>query len=109
MIGRGMVTDPGLALAIAHQLATGQGRAPGQGVPWSTLVALMQVFWLGVSARVATRHRAGRLKQWLNYMRRVYPEAQQAFDELRLVHDAAHIERWLALHTAPSQDLATAL
>jgi tRNA-dihydrouridine synthase C len=58
---------------------------------------------------VATRHRAGRLKQWLNYMRRVYPEAQQAFDELRLVHDAAHIERWLALHTAPSQDLATAL
>ena len=31
MIGRGMVTDPGLALAIAHQLATGQGRAPGQG------------------------------------------------------------------------------
>jgi tRNA-dihydrouridine synthase C len=109
MIGRGMVTDPGLALAIAHQLATGQGRAPGQGVPWSTLVALMQVFWLGVSARVATRHRAGRLKQWLNYMRRVYPEAQQAFDELRLVHDAAHIERWLALHTAPAQDLAPAL
>ena len=109
MIGRGMVTDPGLALAIAHQLATGQGRAPGQGVPWSTLVTLMQVFWLGVSARVATRHRAGRLKQWLNYMRRVYPEAQQAFDELRLVHDAGRIERWLALHTAPSRDLAPAL
>jgi tRNA-dihydrouridine synthase C len=56
------------------------------------------VFWQGVSARVATRHRAGRLKQWLNYMRRVYPEAQQAFDELRLVHDAGHIERWLASH-----------
>jgi len=25
------------------------------------------------------------------------------------VHDAAHIERWLALHTAPSQDFAPAL
>jgi hypothetical protein len=25
------------------------------------------------------------------------------------VHDAGHIERWLALHTAPSQDLALAL
>jgi tRNA-dihydrouridine synthase C len=58
---------------------------------------------------VASRHRAGRLKQWLNYMRRVYPEAQQAFDELRLVHDAAQIERWLALHTALAQDLAPAL
>jgi tRNA-dihydrouridine synthase C len=109
MIGRGMVTDPGLALAIAHHLATGQARAPGEGVAWSRLVALMQVFWLGVSARVATRHRAGRLKQWLNYMRRVYPEAQQAFDELRLVHDAGHIERWLAQHTASSPELAHAI
>jgi tRNA-dihydrouridine synthase C len=42
-------------------------------------------------------------------MRRVYPEAQQAFDEFRLVHDAGHIERWLSLHTAPVQDLAPAL
>ena len=76
---------------------------------WSSLVVLMQVFWQGVSARVATRHRAGRLKQWLNYMRRVYPEAHQAFDELRLVHDAAHIESWLAQHTASSTELAHAI
>ena len=95
MIGRGMVADPGLALAIAAHGASGDLLAPGQGVAWSRLVALMGVFWVGVSARVASRHRAGRLKQWLNYMRRVYPEAQQAFDELRLVHDAGHIERWL--------------
>ena len=64
----------------------------------------MQVFWDGISLRVATRHRAGRLKQWLNYMRRVYPEAQQAFDELRLVHDAAHIERWLKLQSVTGLD-----
>ena len=96
MIGRGMVTDPGLALAIAHQRRTGDAVLPGQGVAWTTLLDLMQIFWVGVSARVATRHRAGRLKQWLNYMRRVYPAAQQAFDELRLVHDAHKIEVWLA-------------
>lgn len=95
MIGRGMVADPGLALAIAHHEASGALLAPGQGVAWSRLVDLMAVFWVGVSARVASRHRAGRLKQWLNYMRRVYPEAQQAFDELRLVHDAGQIDRWL--------------
>ena len=96
MIGRGMVTDPGLALAIAHQRRTGDVLLPGQGVAWTTLLGLMQIFWVGVSARVATRHRAGRLKQWLNYMRRVYPAAQQAFDELRLVHDAHKIDVWLA-------------
>jgi tRNA-dihydrouridine synthase C len=96
MIGRGMVTDPGLALAIARQRRTGEVLLPGQGVAWATLLDLMQIFWCGVSARVATRHRAGRLKQWLNYMRRVYPAAQQAFDELRLVHDAHQIDVWLA-------------
>ncbi len=96
MVGRGMVTDPGLALAIARHRATGEALLPGQGVAWSRLQALMLVFWQGVSARVATRHRAGRLKQWLNYMRRVYPQAQQAFDTLRLVHDAHQIDQWLA-------------
>jgi len=96
MIGRGMVTDPGLALAIAHQARTGEALMPGQAVAWTTMLDLMQIFWSGVSARVATRHRAGRLKQWLNYMRRVYPAAQQAFDELRRVHDAHKIEVWLA-------------
>jgi tRNA-dihydrouridine synthase C len=59
----------------------------------------MQVFWVGIGLRVATRHRSGRLKQWLNYMRRVYPQAQQAFDALRLVHDASEIDRWLQQQT----------
>ncbi|PUE49481.1 tRNA dihydrouridine(16) synthase DusC [Limnohabitans sp. 2KL-1] len=104
MIGRGMVADPGLAFAIAQHGATGDKLAPGQGVAWSRIAGLMQVFWDGISLRVATRHRAGRLKQWLNYMRRVYPEAQQAFDELRLVHDAAHIERWLKLQSVTGLD-----
>jgi tRNA-dihydrouridine synthase C len=44
---------------------------------------------------VAARHRAGRLKQWLNYLRRSYPEAQAAFDELRLVHESARIQAWI--------------
>ena len=63
---------------------------------WSQIVGLMRLFWQGISLRVAPRHRAGRLKQWLNYLRRVYPEAQEAFDQLRLMHDPAKIEQWLA-------------
>ncbi|MGE0348975.1 tRNA dihydrouridine synthase [Hydrogenophaga sp.] len=85
MIGRGMVTDPGLALAIK-----GQG-----GVPWAVLPPLFQLFWQQVSARVERRHRAGRLKQWLNYLRRRYPQAQAAFDELRLLNEPVAIEAWL--------------
>ena len=88
MIGRGMVTDPGLALAIK-----GQG-----GVPWSQIPPLLATFWTQVSARVDRRHRAGRLKQWLNYLRKRYPQAQVAFDELRQSNDPVHVEAWLQVH-----------
>lgn len=95
MIGRGMVSDPGLALAIARHDA-GQNIEDSRAVPWSVIAGLMQLFWLGVSQRVAPRHRSGRLKQWLNYLRKAYPEAQLAFDELRLIHDPAQMAQWLA-------------
>ena len=91
MIGRGLVSDPGLALAIARRTS-----AEGAGqVPWSVIRALMPGFWDNICSRVAARHRAGRLKQWLNYLRRTYPEAQTAFDELRLLHDSQRIQDWV--------------
>jgi tRNA-dihydrouridine synthase C len=40
-------------------------------------------------------------------MRRVYPEAQQAFDELRLVHDAGQIERWFQKQAMPADEQST--
>ncbi len=89
MIGRGLVTDPGLGLAIRGQAG---------GVPWQDMLPLLNLFWQRVCSRVERRHRAGRLKQWLNYLRKTYPEAQAAFDELRVSNDPAHIEAWLALH-----------
>ena len=70
MIGRGMVADPGLALAIAHPTAP--------GVAWSDLLPLVDLFWQLVSVHIEPRARAGRLKQWLNYLRRAHPEAQEA-------------------------------
>ncbi len=96
MIGRGMVADPGLALAIAQHDALSKGGSPQSTVAWTQIVGLMRLFWQGIALRVAPRHRAGRLKQWLNYLRRVYPEAQEAFDQLRLLHDPAKIDQWLA-------------
>lgn len=77
MLGRGMVADPGLALAIAGHAAPA----------WPTLVPLMRRYWQLVEARVEPRHRAGRLKQWLNLLRRRFPEAQSLYDTLRPVSD----------------------
>lgn len=78
MLGRGMVADPGLALAI---------RGEARGIGWAALLPLMAEFWRLVATRVEPRHRAGRLKQWLNYLRRCYPQAQAAYDELRTIND----------------------
>ena len=92
MIGRGLVSDPGLALAIGEVM---RQASSGAAVPWSVIRGLLPGFWQNICSRVAARHRAGRLKQWLHYLRRTYPEAQQAFDELRREHDSARIEAWL--------------
>jgi tRNA-dihydrouridine synthase C len=53
-------------------------------------------FWRLVCARLERRQRAGRLKQWLNFLRRQYPQAQAAYLELRAVNDEAVIGHWLA-------------
>ena len=99
MIGRGMVNNPGLALEIKFHDAQSQGLSwteLPQKFSWDQLWPLMSVFWRRMSLHVAPRHRAGRLKQWLNYLRRHYPEAQQAFDTLRMVQDPKLMEAWLS-------------
>lgn len=85
MVGRGMVTDPGLALAIKAQ----------GSVSWTQIVPLLGAFWDHVVVRVERRHRAGRLKQWLNYLRQRYPEGQAAFDDVRVSNDPDHMAAWL--------------
>ena len=159
MLGRGMVADPGLALAIRAAWVPDAGAAhaapfahPGEStddsrraqspvvsldsifdmngalahhsydvvaikndgragsacgfvapvstrqpphVPWADMQPLLISFWQWVEHRVERRHRAGRLKQWLNLLRRRYPEAQAAFDALRAVNDPDVLVAWL--------------
>jgi tRNA-dihydrouridine synthase C len=99
MLGRGMVTDPGLALAIRRADAGEEGAADVL-VPWADILPLMGGFWQLVVARLERRQQAGRLKQWLNFMRHRYPEAQEAYDTLRTLHDPVLVTQWLVLHGA---------
>ena len=92
MLGRGMVADPGLALAIRAQDA-GQGAF---ALPWAVLLPQLARFWQLVCEDLEPRQRAGRLKQWLNLLRRRYPEAQQAFDEVRVMTEQRAISAWVA-------------
>ena len=113
MLGRGMVTDPGLALAIQAATAMPERQSqlcvsPGldspsiaqgpmnTGVNWQTLLPLIAEFWHLVCARLERRQQTGRLKQWLNFLRRRYPEAELAYMTLRTTSEPATIDQWLA-------------
>ena len=93
MLGRGMVTDPGLALDILARLKPVDPVV--RQVQWLDVAPLLQVYWQLVSSHVVPRHRAGRLKQWLNFLRRRYPEAEQAYQEVRTMDDSRGVEDWL--------------
>ena len=49
------------------------------------------------------RHRAGRLKQWLNLLRRRFPEAQRVYDAVRCINEPVLVERLLvSLRSTPA-------
>ena len=81
MLGRGIVADPGLALALRGAVAPA----------WTELLPLVAHFWQRIACHVAPRHRAGRLKQWLNLLRRRHPQAQAAFDTVRETNDPTEV------------------
>jgi tRNA-dihydrouridine synthase C len=87
MLGRGMVADPGLALAV--RLALAGGAADAHALDWPRLRDLLRLFWAGIERHITPRHRPGRLKQWLNFLRRRFPEAEAAYQRLRTVNDPA--------------------
>ena len=95
MVGRGMVSYPGLALSILDP-----SRPP---LDWESLMPLMGEFWELVSHKIEPRARAGRLKQWLNYLRRQYPEAGEAYMRVRTINDPALLaEAFFGESQAPS-------
>ena len=109
MLGRGMVVDPGLAWAVRGA----SDRQRGTQVTWQTLRPLINDFWALVASRVERKHRAGRLKQWLNFLRRRYPEAETMYAAIRTINDPALIDAWLrnagAAHHVEISELEAAL
>ena len=112
MLGRGMVVDPGLALAVRHADARALAGLSGQddsivggaagvafaaepAVTWADLQPLIGAFWLLCCARLEIRQQAGRLKQWLNFLRRRYPQAEEAYTAVRTFHDPALVVQWM--------------
>jgi len=100
MLGRGAVADPGLARAIrAHDARAAPGADVHAAMPaplaWAALLPLLAHYWARMAGHTPPRHRPGRIKQWLNLLRRRFPEAQAAFDAVRTLDSADAVSRRL--------------
>lgn len=89
MLGRGAVADPFLARRIRS------GETAGPDDLWPELAALIGRFWHRVQLKLAPRHAPGRLKQWLNLLRRRHPGAQSLYDRIRAEASCACISAQL--------------
>ena len=97
MLGRGIVARPALARSVlaAMGAAPGSMAQPGEDWSWHELGPLMHAFWQVASTRLEQKQQAGRVKQWLNLLRRHYPEAQTAFDAMRTLTRPSDVDAWL--------------
>lgn len=100
MLGRGMVARPALACNVLAALGAAPGNLGQAGPDWSweELAPLMHAFWGVATTRLEQRQQAGRVKQWLLYLRRHYPQAQLAFDAVRTITQPKQMDEWLRTH-----------
>lgn len=90
MIGRGLIANPDLANEIKAKRA-GETYHP---LSWSTLLPFIHELFEAAMIDQSPRHAPGRLKQWLIFLKKTYPEASQLFDEVKsLSNPYAILER----------------
>jgi tRNA-dihydrouridine synthase C len=87
MLGRGLLARPDLALAIKTQ-SLGKKYHRDE---WANILLLVEALFNDSVASCAPRHVGGPIKQWLGYLRREYPQAQQLFDKIKRLNSAADI------------------
>lgn len=90
MLGRGAVADPFLAERIR---ASEAGREPNRAEDdWVRLLPLIGHFWQGVLRKVEPHHAPGRIKQWLNLLRRTFPQAELLHQQVRPLRTARDVD-----------------
>ncbi|GGO76083.1 tRNA-dihydrouridine(16) synthase [Marinobacterium nitratireducens] len=92
MIGRGLVSRPDLARSISRRLAG----EPEQALDWPQLQPVLRGYFERMVREMAPGYVHGRLKQWLNQMKRHYPEAETLFGEIKRLRDIDALRQALA-------------
>ena len=92
MLGRGMVADLAWPEPFARPMRAVRAPTPCSGPTccpsWPRSGSWCATGW--------SRASAPGLKQWLNLLRRRYPEVELAFEHVRTLTDQREITRWIA-------------
>ncbi len=76
MLGRGAVANPWLVRALRT----------GQGTDWADILPVLHDFLRDVIGTGTDAQVAGRVKQWLSYLRRRWPEAGAMLEQVKRVN-----------------------
>lgn len=88
MLGRGLLARPDLALAIK---SVARGTAVDD-MPWYEIAEKLHQFHRETLSVYPSKYCGNRLKQWLMYLKRQYPEAQLLFNRIKKSRCADEIE-----------------
>ncbi|WP_153075308.1 tRNA dihydrouridine synthase [Paraburkholderia bonniea] len=86
MLGRGAVSDPFLASRIRGLME----RSPSDG-EWQDVLRYLAGYLRTLQAQTASRHEHGRVKKWLSYLQRTWPQAAGLHAAIRRLQDSHDI------------------
>lgn len=85
MIGRGLIARPDLAAQI-KAAQNGETREP---MSWAEAVVLVREYAAALQTRLEDKYVTGRIKQWLNYLRQGFAEAEALWPQARKIREVA--------------------
>jgi tRNA-dihydrouridine synthase C len=83
MIGRGLIARPDLA----RMIRASQRQEVAPELSWPEVVRLIDDYAAALKTRLEDRFVTGRIKQWLNYLRRGYAEAEALWPTARKIRE----------------------
>lgn len=100
MLGRGLLAQPDLALAI-KALESGHEH---KIFTWEDIAIQLKIFLDATAYAYAQKYLGNRVKQWLFYLKRTYPEATELFDNIKRSHDYNFIANAIAAYIPNTRD-----
>ena len=85
MIGRGLIARPDLAA----QIKASQNGETLEPMTWTEAVVLVREYAAALQTRLEDKYVTGRIKQWLNYLRQGFAEAEALWPQARKIREVA--------------------